>query len=159
MGQREGAEVMSAPAFQFYASDVIAGPVATYSLEESGAYFTLLAFDWSLTGLPLEPEKLARLLRISRRKFDAIWATIGEQFPERDGRRYNARLEIERAKQASWREKSAKGGRKGGSRVVEAETQPNANTLSPSPSLTPVTTKKNPSPSATPDAWSKWKSV
>lgn len=140
----------TSPAFQFYAHDFLAGRVATYSLEEIGAYSMLLAFDWTLTGLPVEPEKLARLLRVSRRKFDRIWGCIGEQFPERDGRRYNPRLEIERAKQAEWREKSAKGGRangmKGGSRVVEAKGQPNANTPTPSPSPTPVTASSSSAP-------------
>jgi len=87
-----------APSFPFYANDFVGGRVATYNLDEIGAYSLLLAFDWTLNGLPTELEKLAKLCRVSTRKFQKIWATIADQFPERDGRRYNPRLALERAK-------------------------------------------------------------
>lgn len=93
------------PAFQFYPGDFLAGRVATYSLEEVGAYSLLLAFDWSLNGLPLEPERLAKLCRVSFRKFRAIWATIEEQFPVAGLVRHNPRLQLEREKQAATRVK------------------------------------------------------
>lgn len=92
------------PAFQFYPHDFLAGRVATYSLEEVGAYSLLLAFDWSLNGLPLEPERLAKLCRVSSRKFLAIWDTIGEQFPVVGTVRHNPRLQLEREKQAVTRQ-------------------------------------------------------
>lgn len=112
--------------------------MATYSLEEIGLYSVLLAFDWSLTGLPLDHESLARLSRVSVRKFVKLWPKVADQFIEREGRMYNPRLEIERKRQADWREKSAKGGRKGGTRVVEPPIQANDNTqsLTQSQSLT-----------------------
>lgn len=86
------------PSFPLYANDFVGGRVATYELDEIGAYSLLLAYNWSLNGLPIELEKLAKLCRVSPRKFQRIWATIGEQFPERDGCRYNPRLALERAK-------------------------------------------------------------
>lgn len=87
-----------APSFPFYANDFVGGRVATYDLAEIGAYSLLLAFDWTLNGLPTETERLAKLCRVSHRKFLKLWEVIAEQFPERDGRRYNARLALERAK-------------------------------------------------------------
>lgn len=96
---------VKSPAFQFYPHDFLAGRVSTYSLEETGAYAILLAHDWTLNGLPVEELKLARLCRVSMRKFKPIWAVIGEQFPEKDGRRFNPRLALEREKQAKNRKK------------------------------------------------------
>jgi uncharacterized protein YdaU (DUF1376 family) len=90
--------VSESPSFPFYANDFVGGRVATYDLAEIGAYSLLLAFDWTLNGLPKEPEKLAKLCRVSPRTFRKLWETIAEQFPERDGRRYNPRLALERAK-------------------------------------------------------------
>jgi uncharacterized protein YdaU (DUF1376 family) len=87
-----------APSFPFYANDFVGGRVATYDLDEIGAYSLLLAFDWTLNGLPTETERLAKLCRVSHRKFLKIWEVIAEQFPERDGRRFNERLALERAK-------------------------------------------------------------
>lgn len=149
------------PAFQFYPGEFLAGSVATYSLDEIGAYITLLSFDWSLNGLPNDIEKLAKLCRINARKFRALWANISEQFEEIDGKLHNPRLAKERVKQDLWRAKSSVGGKnsakgrgKGGSRVVEAEGQPNGNTSSSSStSVTTTTTALSPAaPSDEPDA-------
>jgi uncharacterized protein YdaU (DUF1376 family) len=89
------------PSFPFYPTDFLGGRVATYDLDEIGAFSLLLAFDWTLNGLPTEPERLAKLCRISTRRFRKIWGTIGEQFPERNGRRCNARLVLERERKAA----------------------------------------------------------
>lgn len=127
---------VKSPAFQFYPTDFLAGRVATYSLEEVGAYIMLLSFDWSLNGLPIERENLARLLRVNTRKFDALWRVVGSQFVEQNGRYFNPRLQLEREKQAEWREKSSKGGKasaaKRGSTTLEPPLPPNGNTPSPS---------------------------
>lgn len=141
---------MKSPAFQFYAHDFLGGRVATYSLEEVGLYSVLLAFDWSLNGLPKDDETLARLARVSVRKFRVLWRRVGENFTERDGRYFNPRLELEREKQRAWREKSAKGGKasatKRGSTTLEPPLPPNGSTPSPTP--TPVTTKNSTTPRA-----------
>jgi uncharacterized protein YdaU (DUF1376 family) len=126
----------TSPAFQFYPHDFVGGRVATYSLEEIGAYSLLLAFDWSLSGLPVEVEKLAKLCRVSLRKFRPIWAVIGEQFPEENGRRYNPRLKLERAKQATNREKKK---RAAASRWnAHADASALQMECSPSPSPSPI---------------------
>lgn len=96
---------MKSPAFQFYPNDFLGGVVASYSLDEIGLYTVLLAFDWNLIGLPNDVEKLAKMSRVSVRKFRILWATVSENFTERDGRYFNPRLEIEREKQADNRAK------------------------------------------------------
>jgi uncharacterized protein YdaU (DUF1376 family) len=101
----EGGGHVKSPAFQFYSNDFLGGKIATYELEEIGLYSVLLAFDWSLTGLPLDDEKLAKLARVSVRKFRVLWQTVGENFVERDGRYYNPRLELERVRQTENRAK------------------------------------------------------
>ena len=103
------------PAFQFYPTDFLAGSVATYSLEERGAYITLLAFDWSLNGLPNDEKTLAKLCGISSRAFAKVWAILGEQFdPGDDGRLRNPRLQAEREKQLSYSRAMSENGSKGG---------------------------------------------
>lgn len=91
---------MKSPAFQFYPNDFLGGVVATYSLEETGLYTLLLAFDWNLNGLPLDVESLARISRVSVRKFRVLWKRVGANFVERNGRYHNPRLDLERQKQA-----------------------------------------------------------
>lgn len=139
------------PAFQFYPGDFLAGRVAMYSLEEIGAYMVLLASDWTLNGLPTDVEKLAKLCRVSRRRFAGIWQNISDQFEEHEGKLRNPRLVKERERQELWREKSSEGGKKsakgrtkGGSTVVEPTAQPKGNTSSSSSSSssTSVTTKR-----------------
>lgn len=141
------------PAFQFYPAEFLTGRVATYSMEEIGAYTLLLAYDWSLNGLPNDVEKLAKLCRINARKFRALWATISEQFEEVDGKLYNPRLAKEREKQELWRAKSAAGGRKsaemrakGGSRVVEPPSEPNGQPKGNSSSSSSITTTTSSAP-------------
>lgn len=132
------------PAFQFYAHDFLAGRVATYSLEEIGAYWVLIAYDWTLTGLPVEPENLARLCRVSLRKFRPIWERIGEQFPEKDGRRFNARLQLERQKQAVNRQKKVDAANSRWNAHADADALQAQ--CSPSPSPIPSTKDKAISP-------------
>lgn len=141
-----------APAFQFYAHDFLAGRVATYSLDEIGAYSLLLAFDWSLSGLPLEPEKLAKLCRVSHRKFAGIWKIIGEQFPIDGDRRRNPRLKLEREKQEANREKktAAAYARWHADAYPDASDVHIQNACPPSPTPSPVKEEKRASHSPPP---------
>lgn len=146
------------PAFQFYANDFLAGHVATYDLETIGAYTLLLAYDWNLNGLPLETERLAKLCRVSHRKFLVLWPSIADQFEERDGKLYNPRLAKEREKQELWRQKSSEGGKagsekrwhegkggdKGGLTLVKESSSKKDDTPSPSSVTTRSTDTKPP---------------
>jgi uncharacterized protein YdaU (DUF1376 family) len=139
---------MKSPAFQFYPDDFLgSGKVGTMTAEEVGAYTLLLCLDWNENGFVFDPEELARWCRMTRAQFRKVWKRVSRCFDEKDGRMYNPRLQLEREKQARWREKSAQGGRtsaqaraKGGSTTLPAQTAPIANTPSPSP--TPVTTQE-----------------
>lgn len=119
---------------------------------EEGAYIRLLAIAWNSEdcGLPDDDGKLAILSRLNEGWFNGSSSVVRQCFFSDGGRLYNKRLLDEREKQQIWREKSAEGGRrsgkvrranakqyaKGGSRVVE----PNTNITSPSSSTS--TSKK-----------------
>lgn len=121
------------PAFQFYPGEFLTGTVATYSLEEIGVYITLLAYDWSLDGLPLSEgddcesgkvcpklsrnslQTFAKLCRTSTRKFERFWSVVGRQFVvSDDGRMRNPRLQSERTKQVAYSAAMAENGKLGG---------------------------------------------
>lgn len=105
---------MKSPAFQFYPDDFLGSPtVARMSHAEIGVYMMLLCLDWNGDGLPEDIPTLARMVKIPAKQFARMWETLGACFPVRDGRRYNPRLEKERAKQEEWRAKSSAGGKKG----------------------------------------------
>lgn len=136
----------SAPSFQFYPSDFLgSGIVQSAEADEIGAYIILLSLDWNEVGFSYDEKKLARACRMSTRRFRVVWANLSHKFPERNGRRYNPRLDLQREEQARWREKSRRGGiasaaqrSKGGCQMVDTNGQPQANTPTPTP--TPVTT-------------------
>jgi uncharacterized protein YdaU (DUF1376 family) len=101
-----------APAFQFYARDWLAsGGVAVLSLDERGAYITLLARCWLMVELPLDDVALAALAGTGAQ----WWARHGErvmrQFERGETGYRNVRLDEERSKQDEWMEKSVAGGR------------------------------------------------
>lgn len=96
------------PAFQFYASDFLGSRrVRMMTLEDRGAYITLLADSWAEDGLPADLSEVAALLNLNENssKFKRIWERIGPAF-DRDGDKLrNARQELERSKQAENRAK------------------------------------------------------
>lgn len=148
---------MKSPAFQFYPDDFLGSPaVAAMTHAEIGVYMLLLCFDWNANGLPEDAATLARMVKLPPKQFAKVWPALESCFPVRDGRRFNPRLEKERAKQTEWREKSARGGKhsaekraakgKGGSTVVEPEPEPNGNT--------PVSSLQTPRKTKTPSGYS-----
>lgn len=104
------------PAFQFYPEAFLSSSkVIRMSLEERGAYITLLSICWLDGSLPLDDTALARTLGITPRHFARLWPTnLRECFSEKHGRLVNARLERERKKQADYRARQAEHGAKGG---------------------------------------------
>lgn len=147
------------PAFQFYPNDFVgSGKVGVMTTEEVGAYVLLLCLEWNENGFTYDAAELSRWCRMSRRAFESAWRRVSNCFVERDGRMYNPRLDLERKKQADWREKSRKGGLskrqpngKGGSTTLEPPYEPNANQKPTLQSPTPVsTTKLLPRPAAQP---------
>jgi uncharacterized protein YdaU (DUF1376 family) len=97
-----------APAFQFYPRDFLSdGRVAGMSLEERGAYITLLCLCWLEHKLPAEPEKLARMVGVPLPAFRKLWAAIHPCFTEVPGGLVQKRLEKERQKQKEYRQRMA----------------------------------------------------
>lgn len=89
MGSPAAADIYAPPAFQFYATDFLSdAPVMAMTLEERGAYITLLCIAWTEQGIPDDHKKLAKVLRVSARKFAEIWESM-EVCWEADG---NGRL-------------------------------------------------------------------
>ena len=128
------------PAFQFFPKDFISDiNVMAMTLEQRGAYITLLSHCWIEGSLPDDPRVLQALCNHPS-NWDEVWFALEPCFKRSEGRLINPRLEVERKKQEEWRKKSAAGGRKsgvsrrekpkegslkGGSRVG----QPNANQM------------------------------
>lgn len=93
-----------APAFQFYANDFLTGTLSL-SLEECGAYVTLLAYQWDHGAVPDGHAARARICRCSLAQVKRVWIGIATKFQQGpDGLWRNARLERERDKQAAYRE-------------------------------------------------------
>lgn len=93
------------PAFQFYPRDfLLDGHVASMTLEERGAYITLLCLCWTEITLPIEPLRLARMMGCTAATFKRVWPALEPCFVQADGGLSHKRLEKERAKQASHRQ-------------------------------------------------------
>lgn len=156
-----------APAFQFYPADWISSQrVQMLSLEEEGAYIRLVASCWQHGSIPADAEKCARLIgKGCSTTLATVVQAMFQPHPNDGTKLVHDRLEMEREKQALWRQKSADGGRKsaekraekakskepspgeskGGSRVVEPPYQPNGNSSSSSSSsITPISPNGKP---------------
>ena len=92
------------PAFQFYADDFLAGTF-DMSTADVGAYIRLLCHQWNRGSIPVEPEKQQRLAGGS------VSDEVRHKFRRgKDGLLRNERLELERQKQAEYREKQRQKG-------------------------------------------------
>jgi uncharacterized protein YdaU (DUF1376 family) len=92
------------------------GSTSEWSGEEQALYLLLLAYQWTVGSLPVEVDKLARVVRWDRRTFAKCWRTVSTKFTERDGRIYNMRLEEHRAHAIEVARKRAEAGSSGGSK-------------------------------------------
>ena len=99
------------PCFQLWVNDFLgSAKVGMMNGSEVGVYFMLLLLDWQETGIEYDPPMLARWCRVDTPTFESAWPLVGRCFNEREGRLFNPRLEVERAKQVEWRRKSHDGG-------------------------------------------------
>ena len=88
---------MSAPAYlPLFGSDYLAD-TRHLTTEEHGAYLLLMMAAWRQDdcGLPLDDKKLARIVGLTVRKWDAIKGTILEFWSVENGRIYQGRLRKE----------------------------------------------------------------
>lgn len=113
-----------APAFQFYAKEFLMdGNVQGMSLQERGAYITLMCICWQETSLPSDPRKLANMVGTPYKAFMKFWPAVHGCFQEQGARLVHPRLEKERQKQADYRQRQSNAGRAG----AAARAQPDGN--------------------------------
>jgi len=139
------------PAFQFYASDFLAG-TNLMTNEEVGIYVRALCHQWDAGGLSdLHLERLGLGLGFSG--FPQIKAKFA--LDDHDGLWKNPRLECVRVEQVEYRRKQAENGAKGGRPKGLAnpsltqrlsETEPKKSPPSPSPSPSPNINTNSPLP-------------
>ena len=106
-----------APAFQFYPADFLADEnVAAMTLEERGAYITLICHCWTEGSIPSDGKRVARLLHIPSKRLALLWHTLSTCFTEapENGRLVQPRVERERDKQRERRERNIQAGQMGG---------------------------------------------
>lgn len=150
------------PAFQFYVNDWLSSPkIMLMTPAEEGAYIRLLCYAWSDPdcSLPDDDEELSALSRLGEGWFKGGSSKVRKCFephPEIPGRLVNQRLLEEREKQEEWREKSRAGGiksgesrrskptkrtkppLKGGSQMVEPNTNSSSSSSNKRSSITSV---------------------
>lgn len=106
-----------APAFQFYPKDFMTDEnVLLMSNTEIGVYIRLLCSCWLEGTLPLDTDSLARMAHMPLKQFTKFWENspvkrcfrVGE-----DGRLHHKRLDEEREKQATHRQRQSDKGIKG----------------------------------------------
>lgn len=135
---------MALPYMPLYVADYL-GDTQHLTCEQDGAYLRLLMCLWRSGGkLPLDHAKLARMCKLSPRKWAAVWVDLEPFFDVSDGMISSARLarEIEEADR-NFAEKSSLGVASGKSRVLKS--LKSGRTTSPSES-TSEDLFKNPTP-------------
>lgn len=101
-----------APAFQFYPNDFLMdGNVAGMSLQERGAYITLLCICWKEQSLPSDLGRLARMVGVPLTVFRRLWPALVPCFQIAAGRLTHKRLELERRKQDAYRRRQSEAGK------------------------------------------------
>jgi len=104
------------PAFQFYASDFLAG-TCDMSAEEVGAYIRLLCYQWDRGFIPNDAERCERIAGCSSKALANVWQKFSIILAE-DVRR-NERPEQTRAEQVRYPEAKATAGAQGGRKKAE----------------------------------------
>jgi uncharacterized protein YdaU (DUF1376 family) len=117
-----------APAFQFYPNDFLTdGNVAGMSLQERGAYITLICICWKERTLPLDISRLANMVGLPRRQFARIWPNIEPCFRQSGALLVHPRLEKEREKQDAFRRRQSDKGKASAANRAATEAQPDGN--------------------------------
>ena len=162
----------SAPFMQLYVGDYLADTL-DLTCEEHGAYLLLLMTMWRHDAkLPNDAKKLARICRLSARRWDDVWSSISRFFDVTDGIITNPRLSKEYEKARDKSELRADAGRKGGqAKALKSNDAPLANaTVLPKHSSEPEPYRKEEAKAssqknrgsrlskdwALPKAWGEW---
>jgi len=81
------------PAFLMYSKDWLEG-TAEYMPDEKGVYIDLLCYQHQRGYLPIETERLAKMVGLSHNIFLKIWAVISCHFKQTDNRLVNRKLKV-----------------------------------------------------------------
>ncbi|OWJ82730.1 YdaU family protein [Haematobacter massiliensis] len=116
------------PFLQLYVGDYLADTL-DLTTEQHGAYLLLLLTMWRHDArLPNDPAKLARIARVSPRRWHLIWGAIGHFFFVDGDKIGNKRLDREHQKAVSISEKRSVSGEKGGrAKALKTSNTPVAN--------------------------------
>jgi uncharacterized protein YdaU (DUF1376 family) len=88
-----------------------------FNVDEHGAYCVLLFKMWKNLGyLPADHEKLRKILKITKKKFEKIWSTVGEKFINVGDKITNVKLLKEFEKSIYNKSSYSKRGKKGSSK-------------------------------------------
>jgi uncharacterized protein YdaU (DUF1376 family) len=147
------------PWFKVYAAEVLSDEnVSGYSMDERGAWFTLLCHQWREGSIPAEPDRIARLLRMDadamRPQCERIWLRIADRFvphPDLPGRLVSPRMEMEREEAKEVAEKKSGLAKKAASSRWSKENRPHASAVRPqcvgnAPAMRPHAIQIQPSP-------------
>lgn len=108
---------MALPWFKVYAAELLSDErFASWTLEERGAWFTLISSAWREGSIPADLGQLARMLHVDSNRMTELWRAIGDRFvshPDASGRLTSPRLEREREDAESLVEKKREAGKKG----------------------------------------------
>lgn len=106
---------MRAPAYQMYAAEWLADEQVTLlSIAAEGVYIRLLNFCWREGSIPSNPAHLAPLCKYTDVKIIKEAVALFTKSPSQPGRLIHKRLEEEREKQQSFKDKQVINGKLGG---------------------------------------------
>ena len=101
------------PAFQLYASDFDMD-TASWNNDEVGIYFRLLMYQWVNGSVPSDVARLAKIARMSQKKFQNRWKIISGKFKENGNNGLiNQRMEKTRQKQDNYMKSQSDAGKRG----------------------------------------------
>jgi uncharacterized protein YdaU (DUF1376 family) len=112
------------PAFQFYPKDFLTDEnVRVMSLQERGAYITLICLCWLEGTLPADVSRLARVCGTPLTVFRRLWPALSVCFrpAAQEGRLMHPRLERERDTQATFRRRQSDNGKRGADKRWHSE--------------------------------------
>lgn len=113
------------PWFKVYAAETLSDErFQGWTVDERGAWFTLLLTAWREGSIPGDMASLARLLHVDASAMRSLWSAIGDRFiphPDVPGRLTSPRLEMEREDAEKLREKKSEAGKKGATSRWETE--------------------------------------
>jgi uncharacterized protein YdaU (DUF1376 family) len=148
--REEGAEMADqhsskSPAFQFYPNDFLSDAnVIVMSLQERGAYITLICVCWQQGSLPSDVAQLARFCGSPVGVFRRLWPAIEKCFKVAANgvRLTHPRLDKERKKQAEFRRRQSDKGKASAAKRATA-VQPDGNHGSTAVQPSPVQPEPN----------------